>query len=241
MIRAQGLALMFAGVVRTFVDDEDDDNARTMAALDRALASGERWSGLLDDLCRLAPRPGRRRRRRMREDDEVAAAYGCTFTTRVRPCNRFFLSKSGEHECRGLILNIDDVEFRAWGHNAGWPVGMNAKEDYQAKLGDIGRRLGAQKARLQSDRRAAAQAGLSDAQSSRQRGNVFHSLRRRRIARRQGALPVARRRCRLLPAGRTRDRTPDHQYVGRGSEISRGRDAHIAGNRRLSRVRTSSA
>ncbi|MGZ5897233.1 MAG: hypothetical protein ACXWJ6_13390 [Xanthobacteraceae bacterium] len=43
------------------------------------------------------------------------------------------------------ILNIDDVEFRDWGHNAGWPVGMNAKEHYQARLGDIGRRLGAQK------------------------------------------------------------------------------------------------
>jgi uncharacterized cupin superfamily protein len=43
------------------------------------------------------------------------------------------------------VLNITDVEFRAWGHNAGWPVGMNAKEQYQAKLGDIGRRLGAQK------------------------------------------------------------------------------------------------
>jgi uncharacterized cupin superfamily protein len=43
------------------------------------------------------------------------------------------------------ILNIDDVEFRAWGHNAGWPVGANAKEHYQAKLGDVGRRLGAQK------------------------------------------------------------------------------------------------
>ena len=43
------------------------------------------------------------------------------------------------------ILNIDDVEFRNWGHNAGWPAGVNAQEDYQAKLGDIGRRLGAQK------------------------------------------------------------------------------------------------
>jgi uncharacterized cupin superfamily protein len=45
----------------------------------------------------------------------------------------------------GPVLNIDDVEFRAWGHNANWPAGMNASQDYQAKLGDIGRRLGAQK------------------------------------------------------------------------------------------------
>jgi AcrR family transcriptional regulator len=73
IIRAQGLALMFAGILRTFIED-DEDNSRTMAALDRALASGQRWSGLLDDLCRLAPRPGRRRRRRTREQDEAAAA-----------------------------------------------------------------------------------------------------------------------------------------------------------------------
>ena len=73
MLRAQGLALMFAGVVRTFVDD-DDDNSRTMAALDRALESGQRWSGILDDVCRLVPRPGRRRRRRTRYDDDMEAA-----------------------------------------------------------------------------------------------------------------------------------------------------------------------
>jgi AcrR family transcriptional regulator len=73
MLRAQGLALMFAGVVRTFVDD-DEDNARTMAALDRALESGQRWSGILDDVCRLVPRPGRRRRRRARYEDDVEAA-----------------------------------------------------------------------------------------------------------------------------------------------------------------------
>lgn len=72
MVRAQGLALLYARVLRIFVDDADD-NARAMAALDRALASGQRWSGLLDDLCRLAPRPGRRRRR-MREQDDAAAA-----------------------------------------------------------------------------------------------------------------------------------------------------------------------
>jgi uncharacterized cupin superfamily protein len=42
-------------------------------------------------------------------------------------------------------MNIADVEFRAWGHNAGWPVGMNAREEYQARLGDLGRRMGAQK------------------------------------------------------------------------------------------------
>jgi len=72
MVRAQGLALLFARVLRTFVDDDDAGLARTMAALDRALARGQRWSGFLDDLCRLAPRRGclpRLRRRRHRDDD----------------------------------------------------------------------------------------------------------------------------------------------------------------------------
>jgi AcrR family transcriptional regulator len=74
MIRAQGLALLFARVVRTFTDD-DDDNSRTMAALDRALSSGERCVMFLDRLCNLAPKPGRRgRRRRDYEDDEAEAA-----------------------------------------------------------------------------------------------------------------------------------------------------------------------
>jgi AcrR family transcriptional regulator len=76
MLRAQGLAVMFAGVLRAFVDD-DEDNSRTMAALDRALESGQRWSGILDDVCRLVPKPGRRRRRRARYDrydDDMEAA-----------------------------------------------------------------------------------------------------------------------------------------------------------------------
>lgn len=72
MVRAQGLAVLFGGVLRTFVDD-DDDNSRTMAALDRALTRGQRWSGLLDDLCRVIPRPGRWRRRRARDEDEMRA------------------------------------------------------------------------------------------------------------------------------------------------------------------------
>jgi hypothetical protein len=73
MIRAQGLAILFARVVRTFADDADD-NTHTMAALDRALASGERYVTFLDGLCRFVPKPGRRSRRRMRDEDEAAAA-----------------------------------------------------------------------------------------------------------------------------------------------------------------------
>jgi AcrR family transcriptional regulator len=52
MVRAQGLALLFANVLRTWVDD-DDDGSRTLAALDRDLARGQRFAGLLDDLCRI--------------------------------------------------------------------------------------------------------------------------------------------------------------------------------------------
>ncbi len=52
MVRSQGLALLFANVMRTWVDD-DDDNTQTLAALDRELSTGQRLAGLLDDLFRL--------------------------------------------------------------------------------------------------------------------------------------------------------------------------------------------
>ena len=76
MLRAQGLALLFASVLRTWVDDDDPGLARTMAALDRALARGQRWSGVLDDLLRI---PGavcraRPRRRRAADDEDTVAA-----------------------------------------------------------------------------------------------------------------------------------------------------------------------
>jgi AcrR family transcriptional regulator len=77
MIRAQGLAMLFTSVLRTWVDDDDAGLARTMAALDRALARGQRWSGMLDDLCRFSPgrcRSRFRRRQRDERDDEVVAA-----------------------------------------------------------------------------------------------------------------------------------------------------------------------
>ena len=53
IVRAQGLALLFAQVLRTWVDDDDPGLARTLAALDRELARGQRFAGLLDDLCRI--------------------------------------------------------------------------------------------------------------------------------------------------------------------------------------------
>jgi hypothetical protein len=75
MIRAQGLAVLFAGVLRTFVGDDDPGHAKTMAALDRALARGQRWSGFLDDLCAIPKRVcGTRSRRRRRDADEETIA-----------------------------------------------------------------------------------------------------------------------------------------------------------------------
>jgi AcrR family transcriptional regulator len=74
-VRAQGLAVLFASVLRVWVNDDDPGHARTMAALDRALARGQRWSGFLADLCRI-PRwlTGVRRRRRARDEDGEAEA-----------------------------------------------------------------------------------------------------------------------------------------------------------------------
>jgi len=77
MIRAQGLAVLFGSVLRTWVRDEDPGLARTMAALDRALARGQRFVGFLDDLCHIPSRLCRLRSRRRRRDEnseESAAA-----------------------------------------------------------------------------------------------------------------------------------------------------------------------
>jgi AcrR family transcriptional regulator len=84
MVRAQGLALLFANVLRTWVDDDDPGQARTLAALDNELARGQRFAGLLDELCRIPEaacafrerlRGARRaRRRRRNEDDEYIPA-----------------------------------------------------------------------------------------------------------------------------------------------------------------------
>jgi AcrR family transcriptional regulator len=78
-LRAQGLALLFASVLRTWLDDEDPGLARTMSALDRALARGQRLVGLLDEVARIPAcvcrlRPGSRRRRRDAEEDTDTVA-----------------------------------------------------------------------------------------------------------------------------------------------------------------------
>lgn len=76
-LRAQGLAMLFSSVLSTWLRDDDPGLARTMAALDRALARGQRFAGYLDDLCFIPSRLCRlrsRRRRRYDDSEEAAAA-----------------------------------------------------------------------------------------------------------------------------------------------------------------------
>ena len=75
MLRAQGAALLFARVIGVWLD-EDEGVDRTMAALDRGLASAERWDGFLGDLCAIpcALRGSRRRRRRPLDEGPAEAS-----------------------------------------------------------------------------------------------------------------------------------------------------------------------
>ena len=74
-LRAQGLTAVFGSVLRTWVHDDDPGLARTMAALDRALARGQRVAGFVDDLLRIPERLCRLRpRRRGRSDDAEESA-----------------------------------------------------------------------------------------------------------------------------------------------------------------------
>jgi AcrR family transcriptional regulator len=75
-LRAQGAALMFARVMSVWVDDEEEGLDRTMAALDRGLASAERWDGFVGDLCSIPAciMRGPRRRRRRPYDEGPAEA-----------------------------------------------------------------------------------------------------------------------------------------------------------------------
>ena len=70
-LRAQGLALLFGSVLRTWTRDDDPGLARTMAALDRALGRGQRLSGFLDDLCFIPSRLCRLRSRWRRRPDDL--------------------------------------------------------------------------------------------------------------------------------------------------------------------------
>src|SRR5262245_22662714 len=48
LVRAQGLALYYARVLRVWVHDDDPGLARTLAALDRELGSAHQWARMLD-------------------------------------------------------------------------------------------------------------------------------------------------------------------------------------------------
>jgi AcrR family transcriptional regulator len=73
-LRAQGAALMFARVLSAWIDEEEEGHDRTMATLDRGLASAERWDGFIQDLCALpgCVLRGPRRRRRTRNEEAEA-------------------------------------------------------------------------------------------------------------------------------------------------------------------------
>ena len=82
MVRSQGMALLFANVLRTWVED-DDDQTKTLAALDNELARGQRFAGLLDQVCRIPEaacafserlRSARRSARHDRGDEDHATA-----------------------------------------------------------------------------------------------------------------------------------------------------------------------
>lgn len=72
-VRAQGLALIYARVLQTFLRDDDPALARTMAALDRELDKGQRALGMLEGAVRLAT-GSRRRHKEDAPPEEPAAA-----------------------------------------------------------------------------------------------------------------------------------------------------------------------
>jgi AcrR family transcriptional regulator len=74
-LRVQGATLLFGRVLSVWIHDDEPGLDRTMAALDRGLASAERWSGFVDDLlCIPAAMCRGFRQRRARDYDEPAAA-----------------------------------------------------------------------------------------------------------------------------------------------------------------------
>ena len=80
-LRAQGGAVMFARTVKAWLDADDEDASdKAMAALDKGLASAERWDGFMRDLCALprcilrGPKPRHRRRPPVDEGAAEASA-----------------------------------------------------------------------------------------------------------------------------------------------------------------------
>jgi AcrR family transcriptional regulator len=74
-LRVQGAALLYSRVLAVWVNDDEPGLDRTMAVLDRGLASAERWSGFVDDLfCIPAVICRGFQHRRARDFDEPEAA-----------------------------------------------------------------------------------------------------------------------------------------------------------------------
>jgi AcrR family transcriptional regulator len=63
-MRAQALSCFFAKAMRTWLNDDDPGLARTMAELDRQLATAERLAGFAREMCRFLPGCAPRRSRR---------------------------------------------------------------------------------------------------------------------------------------------------------------------------------
>ena len=55
-LRISGLAMVYAGVFRVWLDDDDPGHARTMAALDRRLRRGERSLSSVEQVCSVLQR-----------------------------------------------------------------------------------------------------------------------------------------------------------------------------------------
>ena len=73
LFRAQGLALVWARVLRVWLDDDDPGLARTMAELDTRLRQGERAIIRLDRLCRVFKRRKEKPRARTNGAGEAEA------------------------------------------------------------------------------------------------------------------------------------------------------------------------
>jgi AcrR family transcriptional regulator len=63
LVAAEGMVLVYAETMRTWLDDDDPDLGRTMAALDRALRRGEQAMRVIAAACSLVPRFAGRLRR----------------------------------------------------------------------------------------------------------------------------------------------------------------------------------
>ncbi|NIJ40249.1 AcrR family transcriptional regulator [Parvibaculum indicum] len=72
LIRVRGLALFWARLLKVWLDD-DEDQARTMAALDKRLRQGEEWFARAQDFMSKRPRPAARRGKPENDDAKDAA------------------------------------------------------------------------------------------------------------------------------------------------------------------------